>query len=1135
MLYRYQSHHLYNLFNSWSENVRSMSNSSVLSPANVIVPNMDLAQWLKVHKAEMDGISANIRFELPAAFLKNLFINRHPNGSKNLLDKNELRWMIFTLLGDAVQYGRHPNEWMNLVNWIERGSSSIEQNVLRWELSEQIADVYDQYILFRPDWLESWSPTTFVKSVQTDLPEMDELNKWQPSLWTALRKRWPKVFTRSELLLELIESLRTGHSIESYLLPKTVHVFGLTTLSGAMTEALILLSRHVDIHWYQLNNETFEHVDASEKNNPFLYNLQRNQRDFVGLLSQIAQRNNIKINDISVNNVQNATNDGIINSTISGIKKKVLNPDSEAELVTNDVESYSIHRCHSARREVEVLHDRLLYHFEQNDFRPGDVAIVSPDPELYAPFVKEVFGSLESGKPNIPIRISGQRQSELNLVADILINGLSLASSRLKSTEVLEWLRYGPVLGDLLDETGLHNTLQKWIIDQRIRWGSDKEHVLDLGFELEGRHTWKHGLDRLLLAWMASEEQDIVYDNILSGSSVLTQNEIRLLSRLITLMEAIDTLRKCAKKSYTALEWRDIIIQFVDAVFEGDSDYKRSISSMKSSLMQLVRFEEEDILVEPISYQVIKSYLGDYLDKSGLGRAWHPGYVTFTGMVALHQIPYKMVAVLGLNDGSLPGRSTVPIFDLISTSYRPGDRVRRQSDQQLFLDYLLTTERVLHLSYTGLRQTDNKPLAPSVMITMLQDFIKLNWPQHTEYLNTIVYQHHLQPFHGEYFRKDTKVPSYSKRNASLSQNVGSVPLIKDWIIPDNDPLSNRDEPIELSVDEMVHFCRNSTRYILKNIHKIDLYESDIPDSDDEPFEVNHLESWQIRDVYFRKLLKGELQNSLSLRRELVLKGIIPDAVAGDIYMDKIDEQLKSAQRVLENEVIDIKSFAPVELDIVLEVNGRLVRIFGNVGMVHNTLAIFVDASSSKPKHCFRIWLQHLLINMTKSIESCVIMSDKTLQFRALNQEEASTRLYNLLWFLLMAETSLPPVFPESAAAYNDGVKKSETSDPDRNAIYSLNLLIEKSSDDPENHATDFMKELSDDWVTLAYGDKHPLLNRNTDSEGLSDVKLMSHDALEDNEFITLHDFQTYEHFTIFAVKVIEFMQRDVSERVSDGD
>jgi exodeoxyribonuclease V gamma subunit len=1129
MLYRYQSHHLSSLFSSWAENTESSSDKNPLSPLTVIVPNMDLSQWLKVHQAELAGISANIRFELPASYLKSLFTLRHQAEGSRLMDKQELQWMIFTLLGDVHQSAYKSSEWSTLRNWVNRGNSPSESKNLRWEIAAQIADVYDQYILFRPDWLEMWSPTKLVHSDQSDSPLLDDQNAWQPVLWDALRKRWPSVLTRAELLLELIESLRSGRDVALYKLPKVLHVYGLQTLSGAMTEAILLLSKYTDVHWYQLNNETFEGVDTSAKSNSFFHNLQRNQRDFTGLIDQIVQRNGIEITEISVFSGLSGSDKSKNISTYGAVKAKIINPASETTISTRDFDSISIHRCHSARREVEVLYDRLLHHFESGDLRPGDVAIVSPDPELYAPFIKEVFGALEPGKPSIPIRVSGQFQTELSIVANVLKTGLKLATSRFKSTEVLEWLSMGPVLGEYLDQTGLHNTLQRWVIDQKIRWGSNAEHVQELGFELDGRHTWQQGLNRLLVSWMTSEDQDIVFKNYLSGSPVLTQSEIGLLSRLISLINALEDIRQLAQKECSAAEWHDAIDQFLETVFLDKTTYKRSIATISTSLKQLIQLETDGILNESIPFDIVEDYLTNILDKKGLGRAWHPGYATFTGMVALHQIPYKLVAIIGLNDGTLPGRTAVSAFDLISTSYRAGDRVRRQADQQLFLDYLLTTEKILHLSYTGLRQSDNKPLAPSVMLTMLQDFMRQHWPGSEDYLKNLVCQHYLQPFHPSYFVANSGFPSYSIRNAKLSQNVNSVTKVKGWILPEKDPFVIDTSAKELTVNELEYFCRDATKYVLRDIHKIDLFETDVPDADDEPFDINHLELWKIRDRYINDILKGSSIDFKSVRRELDLKGIVPDAMAGDLSMVNVQEQLNAIQDEIALANLDFKSLQPVILDETLDVQGRLVRLTGNPGMVHGDQAFFFLASNSKSKHIFRLWLKHVLINLSRPIKSHLIFNDKKHQIRGFSREEAESRLRNLLWFYFMAEQTLVPVFPVSATSYLQDLKKSNSDNSEQVALSTLENMIDTSANNSDERAPDYVSELSTDWVKLAYGDTSPLLNRNSDANDLKHLRLMTINQLKENEWISDVELKTYEHFTVFAIKVMGLMDKDIEE------
>ncbi len=57
-----------------------------------------------------------------------------------------------------------------------------------------------------------------------------------------------------------------------------------------------------------------------------------------------------------------------------------------------DLESLQIHACPGPQREVEVLHDQLLYLFTAlPDLRPSEVRIMTPDIERYAPHIEAIF------------------------------------------------------------------------------------------------------------------------------------------------------------------------------------------------------------------------------------------------------------------------------------------------------------------------------------------------------------------------------------------------------------------------------------------------------------------------------------------------------------------------------------------------------------------------------------------------------------------------------------------------------------------------------------------------------------------------------------------------------------------------
>jgi exodeoxyribonuclease V gamma subunit len=90
-------------------------------------------------------------------------------------------------------------------------------------------------------------------------------------------------------------------------------------------------------------------------------------------------------------------------------------------------------------------------------------------------------------------------------------------------------------------------------------------------------------------------------------------------------------------------------------------------------------------------------------------------------MVPMRSLPFRLVCLLGLDDGALPRRTPAAGFDLISQKPRRGDRARRLDDRYLLLEILLSARDGLYLSYVGRDPRDNAELPPSVLVSELLD------------------------------------------------------------------------------------------------------------------------------------------------------------------------------------------------------------------------------------------------------------------------------------------------------------------------------------------------------------------------------------------------------------------------------
>jgi exodeoxyribonuclease V gamma subunit len=73
----------------------------------------------------------------------------------------------------------------------------------------------------------------------------------------------------------------------------------------------------------------------------------------------------------------------------------------------------------------------------------------------------------------------------------------------------------------------------------------------------------------------------------------------------------------------------------------------------------------------------------------------------------MRSIPFKVVCLLGMNDGVYP-RALPPLgFDLMSANPKRGDRSRRDDDRYLFLEALISAQSKLYISYIGRSIQDN--------------------------------------------------------------------------------------------------------------------------------------------------------------------------------------------------------------------------------------------------------------------------------------------------------------------------------------------------------------------------------------------------------------------------------------------
>ena len=181
MFYLYQSNRLERLFVELCS-LLAHPIAGPLVPEEIVVQNPGTAHWLSRQIALHTGIAANLDFPLPARFIWRIFSSQSIVADEGGdFDRQTILWRIFRLLGSVIQQ----SEFAAIAHYLREDHGGRKA----YQLAGRIADLFDQYLVSRPDMLKAW--------------ESGDSRDWQAVLWRNLVS--PGSCHRAELLQEFRE------------------------------------------------------------------------------------------------------------------------------------------------------------------------------------------------------------------------------------------------------------------------------------------------------------------------------------------------------------------------------------------------------------------------------------------------------------------------------------------------------------------------------------------------------------------------------------------------------------------------------------------------------------------------------------------------------------------------------------------------------------------------------------------------------------------------------------------------------------------------------------------------------------------------------------------------------------------
>lgn len=854
----------------------------------VLVQSNGMAQWLRQALAADSGlgIAASLQVSLPARFIWQAYravLKEDAIADSSPLDKDNLVWRLMRLLPELLVRPR----FVPLRGFLGNDRQLRKQ----YQLCQRIADILDQYQVYRADWLADWAQGNDRIGEGGQLLQLEEGQQaagmqvrlqtlaWQAELWRellddigaqALAGSRASVHPRFIAALQRLEQRPAG-------LPRRVIVFGISSLPAQTLEALAAMARFSQVilcvhnpcryYWGDIVADRdllrptlvrhqrrasmpaeLDEQDLHQHAHPLLAAWGKQGRDYIALLQEHDNRDSYEAHFAEHKQQIDLFHEEETDSLLRQLQSDILNleplQDSREHWKNTPVdpardESIRFHSAHSPQREVEILHDQLLDRFARYpQLQPRDVIVMVPDIDRYAPHIQAVFGQFERDDPRfLPFAVSdqGRRGQEPLLIALELL--LQLPELRMTRNHMLALLdvpalrnRFGVQEGDL-------PLLQRWMEGAGIRWGLDagQREALGAGSGLQ-QNTWGFGLERMLAGYILG--QDGTLDAIESYAEVAGL-EAAALGPLYLLHQALLQLEHELRKSRCVEDWVSLFGRLLsDFLAPLQQTEQLLVDQLQQALESWQKACEQAGFAEELPLLIAReAWLGG-LETGRDSQRFLAGAISFCTLMPMRSIPFRMVCLLGMNDGDYPRIQPPLDFDLMAGNYRPGDRSRREDDRYLMLEALLAARQMLHVSWVGRDVQDNSECTPSVLVAQLRDHLAQGWSCSNgqpldEALTTV---HPLQPFSRAYFdRQQPELFTYAAEWQALHVPPG-VQRDTDVALP---PLE-QDEP--LTADQLFRFVRRPVEQFFAQRFKVYLRPQGELLVDDEPFSLDALQT-----------------------------------------------------------------------------------------------------------------------------------------------------------------------------------------------------------------------------------------------------------------------------------------------------
>lgn len=764
----YYSHRTEDLAEKLSANLKSESEGAdPFVKSTIIIPNKNIEQWLRMDIARRNSISTNIDFPFLEKGLWNALSAVDPEKEKpRILTEGAAQLLVVSELLDLDVKDK---DLSPLGGYLYLRGRSRPPDYYRkvWQLSEKLGRCFREYEYNRQELIAAWlSGKLYYAGGSANLKAME---RCQRSLYVNIfapggsceklsGSKGGRLMTLPQYERAVFHSRRKPPSKKME--GPSIHIFGLSQISGFHTRLLFEIGRLFDVKIYQINvcSEFWEDVSTPQEDiyrrfkaleikedmageyleekrddNRLLKLWGKPGRENVKLLSDLEEACSGRVEFDADWILPAKRGPGEEKTVLNAVQDHILQRKGSGRKISQD-RSVQIAGCPGIYRETEAVYNSIIKNMSSDPgLRLTDIAVLVSSIHEYAPAIKAVFSR---SPQNVPFNLSDIAAPEESIYAQavsslldivegpfsrqnvfsLFLNDCFLARMRLSREDALTWLR--------------------WADRLNIFHSFDEEDKMRRSYTADLAYTWKQGLLRLRLARIMDTAEAPgpsgkfpEYKGIVPFSDTESENA-GLVSHFSMAVETLAvTVKDLSGKEMSCRDWAEAVRMLADrfiAVPYGRDEEERLERKMKNALEDLEGFDA--ILAGPgpkkVGFGFVSEYINSYLSKVTASHGKYlAGGVTISSLLPMRPIPFRIVYVMGLGEGSFPGAPDRSTLDLRHYKRRIGDISVDEANRYLFLETLLSARDKLYLTYVSRDTRKDEVLYPCSVVNELRGYL----------------------------------------------------------------------------------------------------------------------------------------------------------------------------------------------------------------------------------------------------------------------------------------------------------------------------------------------------------------------------------------------------------------------------